>query len=364
MNAFFSPDYAAARERFLACARRERARIESHAHPLRGPGGEALAVDVAWLGGEQARHVLVLFSGTHGVEGYVGSAVQSATLTAWPSTPAHPDVAVMLVHAVNPHGFAWDRRVDHEGIDLARNFIDFTPPLPECPEFDAALAQALTPADWDGPGKQRADEQLAGFFQSLGADGLRAVIPRGQHEHPAAPFYAGRAPAWSNRLMRQTLRERLAHAAEVFAIDYHCGLGPCGVGQLVPPRHLTRGEAERAREAWEPAWVAHGDQQSVALAFEGSLVDVMAHELPQVRLTRASFEFGTCSPIEVLEALRRDHGWHAHAARASVGDAAVRAHMRSAFCIDDDAWQHAVLRQGLWAQARAMEALHRSARAS
>ena len=40
----------------------------------------------------------------YGVEGLVG-----------------PDLAVMMVHAINPYGFAWLRRTTEEGVDLNRN---------------------------------------------------------------------------------------------------------------------------------------------------------------------------------------------------------------------------------------------------
>ena len=49
------------------------ARLSEILHPLRGPGGEALACDVARFGAEDADAVLWVNSATHGVEGYCGS---------------------------------------------------------------------------------------------------------------------------------------------------------------------------------------------------------------------------------------------------------------------------------------------------
>ena len=43
----------------------------------------------------------------------------------------------MLIHAINPHGFAWLRRVTEDNVDLNRNWIDFDQPAPANPAYDA-----------------------------------------------------------------------------------------------------------------------------------------------------------------------------------------------------------------------------------
>jgi hypothetical protein len=53
----------------------------------RGPGGEALYLDVSVLGPGTASRVFVVGSGTHGIEGYSGSAAQRAWLRSRPRLP-------------------------------------------------------------------------------------------------------------------------------------------------------------------------------------------------------------------------------------------------------------------------------------
>ena len=50
--------------------------VTSWVHPLRGMQGEELATDTAWVGPKNASRVLVVCSGTHGVEGHYGSGCQ------------------------------------------------------------------------------------------------------------------------------------------------------------------------------------------------------------------------------------------------------------------------------------------------
>ena len=107
----FSATYAEARDKFLSAARAAGASLSPYVHPERGPDGGEVATDVAWIGPADAAGVLVLVSGTHGVEGHCGSGAQVDWLrrgrrqagaglrSAW-CTPSNP-------------GFAWSRRVTH-----------------------------------------------------------------------------------------------------------------------------------------------------------------------------------------------------------------------------------------------------------
>ena len=106
---YFSVDYASARERFRATATGAGASLDAYELPnRRGLNDETLAIDVASLRMEGAERVLVLVSGTHGVEGFCGSAAQIALLH---DRPLHAllerlNVAILVVHAINPYGDA------------------------------------------------------------------------------------------------------------------------------------------------------------------------------------------------------------------------------------------------------------------
>ena len=77
--------YADSRERFLDSARRAGADVVTFDHPMRGMDGEELAIDVATAGPADADAVLLIVSGTHGVEGFTGSALQHEWFEQWGS---------------------------------------------------------------------------------------------------------------------------------------------------------------------------------------------------------------------------------------------------------------------------------------
>ena len=77
MNNYFASDYAEARGKFLTAAEAADVPLWQFDHPLTGPNDEALGTDIVWLGAQDARHVVVAGSATHGIEGFCGSGCQT-----------------------------------------------------------------------------------------------------------------------------------------------------------------------------------------------------------------------------------------------------------------------------------------------
>ena len=146
----FSASYAEARRKFVAATRARGLAVETHLLPERvGADGEPLATDVAVLGPQEAQGILIVTSATHGVEGYCGSAIQTGLLSLGLPERIRADagVAVMHVHAANPYGFSHSRRVTQENVDLNRNFVDFSAPLPVNTDY-ADVHDLLLPETW------------------------------------------------------------------------------------------------------------------------------------------------------------------------------------------------------------------------
>jgi len=95
----FSEDYATARNRFREAAAGLGWRLEAHPVGARGPGGEELTVDAAYSTLADPEKVLVLSSGLHGLEGFFGSALQTALLEEWASS-SPPEVKCLFLHAL------------------------------------------------------------------------------------------------------------------------------------------------------------------------------------------------------------------------------------------------------------------------
>ncbi len=333
-----SRSYVDARAAFLEAAAAVGARLTAHPHPLRGVQGEELFVDVAEVGPADADDVIVVVSGTHGVEGYLGSALQRHHLaTLDPDRTTGP--TLVFVHALNPYGMSWVRRVNEDNVDLNRNFVDWSQPVPANTEY-AQLADLLVPSSWTAQDQERTLLALMGAVQEFGMDRMQQIIQGGQFDHPTGVFYGGTGPTWSHRWLRDFASRRLAGVRRAAIIDLHTGLGPWGHGSLLSS--IRPGEAAHDRQvAWWHDVTSLDDGESVSAIVTGDWLAAAEGFAPGTEITGICIEYGTVDAITVLQSLRADAVLHAHGDPTAPEAVAVRDQVRAAFVDDDPAWLEA-----------------------
>jgi hypothetical protein len=341
----FPASYAASRRQFQALAATRGLAVASRIHPLTGPSGETLATDIVRLGPPSAARVLIVSSATHGIEGFCGAGIQAALLRPETLPALPPDTSLVLVHAVNPYGYAHLRRTDEANIDLNRNFRDHT----ELPPGNAAYDEIhdwLVPADWDGPARAGAEAALARYVEQRGARALQAAACGGQYGHADGLFYGGCVASWSNHTWRALLREFAGDARAVAIIDVHTGLGARGACELISGAHGDPAEQRRARR-WFGEELVFPGVSSTAPASMGYMGAATADILPRADAALVVAEFGTEPFAEILECLRADNWIHARSQPGTPLWAEIKARMQRAFVGTDAAWREAVLERGL-----------------
>lgn len=362
-SSYFSASYAEARAKFIAAAEAAGLDAEPHWHPLLGREGERLAMDVVRQEGPRARKLLIISSACHGVEGFCGSGIQTALLSdaGWlAAVQAQPDLAVLYLHALNPWGFSWLRRVTQEGVDLNRNFHDFAQhaPLPANPGYEA-IASALLPPHW--PPTAADEAVLSDYAARHGEAALQQAISGGQYTHELGLFYGGRAPTWSHQTLRHVLEEQGAGADDIAWIDLHTGLGPNGHGERIfagsaqDPSQLAR-----ARKWWGPELTSLADGSSSSAPLVGLMWPVIASCCPQARYTGIALEYGTVPLKAMIDALRADHWLEAHPESSEDQLRRIKQQIRDAFYIDTPEWKTALLRQAFEAAHEALNGLEKS----
>jgi len=194
----FSSSYGEARRKFLEAARAAGAAVSHYLHPLeRGPDGEELHLDAAVLGRPDAPKVMVVGCGTHGIEGYSGSAAQTAWMVGGGASRIAKDVALVFLHAHNPWGFAHRQRVTEENVDLNRNFIDHAQPRPANPGYDI-LHPGISPARWDEESVRGVFAALDDFRERYGEQAFSDAYNGGQYSHADGVFFGGHRAQWGN----------------------------------------------------------------------------------------------------------------------------------------------------------------------
>lgn len=359
MQTYFQPSYAAARDAFLkrAAAHPLTCWQQAYLHSCLGAQNETLALDAAWLGSRTAKRLLVVQSATHGIEGFAGSAVQGALLDQLEQLPQ--GTAVLLLHAMNPWGFSFQRRVDEQGIDLNRNFVDFDQ-LPHNPGY-LELAQALIPPQWTPEALTQADLKLEAYRQQQGETAYELAVSGGQYTHSEGLFYGGQAPSWSRRQLEYLAASlHLDQCEAVALIDVHTGLGEYAVGEVICD-HPPGSEGVRWARQWYGEAVTEpllGTSSSVP---KQGLIDFFWHQLLPQRCSFVTLEFGTGSTQDLFQVLRGDH-WLAQQPAAEV-DPALRESLHAAllehFCPAAEDWRNAVVEQGLLRSQQALEGLAR-----
>ena len=143
---YFSSTYHEAKELFLRNVEKLRinnVKVSSKAMKVHGE----LTTDVAVVHGNKDKYILHI-SGTHGPEGFAGSAVQSAMLEYLNENKIYSNLeycssvdsvsnativdktcletglpTIVFIHARNPYGMANNRRFNEDNVDLNRNFL-------------------------------------------------------------------------------------------------------------------------------------------------------------------------------------------------------------------------------------------------
>ncbi len=342
----FSGTYAEARAKFLDAAAHAGATVESFVLPgHRGALGEELATDVALLGAIDAKKILLVTSGTHGPEGFSGSGTQIATLhdADLLARIEQAGVALLLVHAVNPHGFSHLHRTNEDNIDLNRNHIDFGAPLP----LNAAYAEVeplVLPATW--PPTPADEAALAAYIEKHGMPAFRNAVFKGQYTSPDGLFYGGIAPSWSNQTIRAILRKYTASATHVGWIDVHTGLGPYGHGEKIYPGRNTPEDLALAQSWWGADVFSPFSGDSASANVSGPVVSTAYDECPKnARIALMGLEFGTVPEPEMLYRLRADTWLRRHPEAPTAQQREIRAQLRDAFYCDNEEWKGMLLGQ-------------------
>ena len=305
---YFSPDYVTARQRFLDAAEKAGAKITSLPISVRGPSDENLTIDIAYIGGENPSRMLIHTSGVHGVEGFPGSANQVRMLERFSAGELQipDDTGLVVAHSINPHGFAWLRRVNENNADLNRNFLPPGEPYVGEPERYHELDNFLNPRSY----KSTFDMftlRAAGVILKMGFNVAKQTIAEGQFERPKSMSYGGHQMYEGPKLWLEYLAEVLPSVKRAVWLDFHTGLGPFGVDSLLVSNEL-------GEEAFTSLTARYGSRiqpldpdAGVAYRIRGGMLEGLSARFTDIDWTLITQEFGTYKPVKVIKTLRAEN---------------------------------------------------------
>ena len=342
----FAGTFSEARSAWLGAVAAYGGQVSSLQHPDAGPQGEPLWLDVARFGDPKAGSAFVVSCGTHGIEGYAGSAVQTAWMNADGPGELPAGTAVVLVHAINPWGFAHGQRVTENNVDLNRNFIDFaSTPAPHAGY--AELHPHLMLERWVEAEIDRAFAAMDAYRERAGEQAFSDAFNGGQYQSPEGLFYGGRQPEWSNRALARCMPQALGPARRCVWVDLHTGIGPYGLPFFFNFDAPGSWGRQRALEVWgEEAFSGKGATHKAFATYQGLMIDALAAMVPGCAMSPVVIEFGTHERRRMQRAhlalawMRRQHAVNEAFERAA-------AEYREAFIPLDPVWRACVLREGV-----------------
>ena len=272
---------------------------EFASHPIDESDG--LYIDSFYLPSQGAQtNLVVLTTGVHGIEGYIGAAMLDVFFGEIYPTLDHSYTGVLVVANVNPYGMKHLRRYNENNVDLNRNFIL------DWDSFDRASNQEYPKVDtFLGPtGKiGNALWHEAGFYLSLaktaiteGADTISDALLPGQYEYPEGVYYGGDGDESSTMYLKDVFSRCMDSAYENSVhIDIHSGYGPRYNMVIFNSVFETMTEAESVAAFGYGNVIAHDSESFYATT--GDTTDffyrLAQHKGTDTALFSTCFEFGT-----------------------------------------------------------------------
>ncbi len=343
---YFPADYFSARERFNRLTGKRGGQCTAYRIGTRGPGREALSIDSAYFGAASPQRLLIVTSGIHGVEGFAGSALQQHIINDLIDTPGTAALGgILLVHALNPSGFAHIRRTNENNVDLNRNAVrDFPGPAnPAYEPFDAVLNPRSPPG-------RRTCFTPGLLWRGLrtGARAARQAIAGGQYRFAQGLFYGGARTEDSISILERILQAQACDPTmQVVHIDLHTGLGKFGDCKLFV-QSATGSPALQSLQEWcGDRVIATADSaRSGSYSASGLIGSLTRRVFANARAITATLEFGTYPLLRVLSVLRKENQlFHYGCADATLSEK-IRADFLETFCPHDARWRLALLEHG------------------
>lgn len=307
---------------------------------------KSLTIDVCAIGDLDAKRKVIVSSGLHGVEGFVGAAIQLALLDRLINDQiTMTNCAIVLIHAINPYGFKNLRRVNEDNVDLNRNFLgDFN--------------QKPTAADYTKFNSLLNPDSTGNFFDAFtlkaylyicryGIRSLRQSISAGQYDFPKGLFYGGESSAQSTRLIQQILLGLDDQECEIFHIDIHSGLGNYASHKLLLAGSGQSTKLDHYKSKFDVSKIELiGTKQSIASTLNGTISHYLGRTMGK-NYYHLGLEFGTFSNLRLLKAMRLENAAHYFLDDNDQDKKRIKAEFLECFCPSDPLWRKTVVADGL-----------------
>lgn len=179
---------------------------------------------------DKPEKMVLINGGLHGVEGFVGSAMQALFIEEYLRRIDPQTTGILLIHAINPWGMNNIRRVNQENVDLNRNFLVDQVHFQE--EFNQDYSNVNS---FLNPSRTLSSLSLETALQIIkiswnlikyGAACLRGAVMLGQRTFPQGLYFCGNGYQNETLLIMDLIKDLFEKYQSIIQIDLHTGYGP------------------------------------------------------------------------------------------------------------------------------------------
>ena len=225
---YFQNSYIESRNAFIVQANNLQTKFDSvqlFSRNVPSKTDNNLTIDFCYVPAQkETEKLIIITSGTHGVEGYVGSAVQQMLMSEILTSEMLEDVGVLFVHSVNPFGFKYSRRVTENNVDFNRNCDTEQSLFSSENEGYGKLLGMLNPE-----GKVNSGSLKNKFFMLIAINelvkksmaSLRQAILQGQYKYSKGLYFGGTDFEPQIAILGEVFKNYSTEYETVFNIDVH-----------------------------------------------------------------------------------------------------------------------------------------------
>jgi len=354
---FFKASYLASRADFLKRAD-ELSKIftgaEKMAIPVPSKLGTELFVDVLYIPSlKSTGNLLVISCGTHGIEGYAGSAIQRMIMGKYLTRENLANTGVLLIHAMNPYGFNYFRRVTENNIDLNRNSDATTDLFAIKNDGYTRLYNFINPVKPASLGScqnrlfvERAILKIVKATMPV----LRQAVLQGQYTYPEGLYFGGKEFEPQLVALKPVLVKYARQYNRIVHIDLHTGYGERGKMHLFPNPAKSPEVKEGTIKLFEGYQIDWGDSKDF-YTITGDFSDLIGKMLPDKLVIPMTFEFGTMDSQKTMGSLHsiqnmilENQGFH-HGYKNKRSERKIKEWFREMYAPVSPVWRTMIMQQ-------------------
>lgn len=311
--AYFQDTWYECRDAFRAGAldlKEETGRGALFSVPVESKTDDDLSIDFCYIPPvDSTEKLVVIISGTHGIEGYVGSAVQQMLMTEVFQPDMFKDVGVLLVHGLNAWGFKHQRRFTENNVDLNRNFdVDHSLFQTKNDGF-VALYDMLTPkTEVNMNSLDNRFFMLKAINQIVrkGMPALLQAFAQGQYQYPEGIYFGGKDFEQQKEIMTEVLGRIGANYSTILNIDLHTGFGERDQLHLFPNPVDDLELKQTMEKVFDGYQIDWGDSDNF-YTVSGQFVEYIGDLFPGKVSIPMLMEFGTLNTSTTIGSVKSAH---------------------------------------------------------